>query len=119
MKTALEVFSDNLDQLLAKQEKTQADLARYMKVSTATASDWCNAHKMPRVDKIKAIANWLHVSMGDLLEERHYMDDESAELANFLRENPDYKVLFSAVQNVRPEDISFVKEMIERMTPHE
>lgn len=72
MKTALEVFSDNLDQLLAKQEKTQADLARYMKVSTATASDWCNAHKMPRVDKIKAIANWLHVSMGDLLEERHY-----------------------------------------------
>lgn len=37
-------------------------------------------------------------------------------MAQFLYENPDYKVLFDASRKVKKEDIQFVKEMIDRMS---
>lgn len=37
-------------------------------------------------------------------------------MAQFLYENPDYKVLFDASRKVKKEDIEFVKEMIDRMS---
>jgi transcriptional regulator with XRE-family HTH domain len=52
-----------------EKDKTQADLYRYMKVSSATVSDWCNAKKLPRMDKIQSIANWLMVDLSELLYE--------------------------------------------------
>lgn len=120
MKTAIEIFADNLNYFLSKNQKTQSDLAKYMHVSTATASDWCNAKKMPRVDKLKSIANYFHINLSDLVDDRrddtYYLDTESAEIVNFMKQNPDYKVLFDAVQDVRPEDINLVKSLIERMT---
>lgn len=36
-------------------------------------------------------------------------------MAEFLYRNPDYKVLFDASRKVKPEDIDFVKQMIDRM----
>ena len=61
------IFSANLNRLLELHEKTQADLYRYMGVSSATVSEWCNGKKLPRMDKIQSIANWLHVDVSDLL----------------------------------------------------
>ena len=43
-------------------------------------------------------------------------DKEAKEAAQFLYENPDYKVLFDASRKVKKEDIDFVKQMIDRMT---
>ena len=65
----IEVFSRNLRRWLSLEGKTQAELARYMKVSSATASDWCNGRKMPRSDKLQSICNWFNISLVDLLEE--------------------------------------------------
>ena len=68
------IFSANLVRLLDMHEKTQADLYRYMKVSSATVSDWCNGKKLPRMDKIQSIANWLRVNVSDLLYEQDFSD---------------------------------------------
>jgi len=65
-----EIFSKNLKYYLELNEKTQADLRRYMGVSSATASDWCNARKIPRTDKIRTICAWLGVELEDLLTEK-------------------------------------------------
>ncbi len=51
-------------------EKSQADLCRFIKVSSATVSDWCNGVKMPRTDKIQSICNWLSIDLSDLLTEK-------------------------------------------------
>ena len=40
-------------------------------------------------------------------------------MAQFLYENPDYKVLFDASRKVKKEDIEFVKQMIDRMSNRE
>ena len=46
----------------------------------------------------------------------YYLDDDAKELAEFMLENPEYKVLFDATRNVSREDIEFVKEMLDRMS---
>ncbi|HIX67353.1 MAG TPA: helix-turn-helix domain-containing protein [Candidatus Anaerostipes excrementavium] len=69
-KTLREIFAKKLNYYLASSGKNQSDLCKYMGVSSATASDWCNANKMPRADKIEKIAHWLGVSIGDLMEDK-------------------------------------------------
>lgn len=64
------IFSKNLRRQLALNDKTQADLSKYMNVSTATVSDWCNCNAMPRMDKIIRIASWLGVGVDELLEDK-------------------------------------------------
>lgn len=68
------IFSKNLIYWLQKREKTQADLYKKMNVSSATASDWCNEKKIPRVDKLVIIAKWLNIEISDLLEQKEYND---------------------------------------------
>lgn len=122
-----ELFSKNLvEQLLAKGE-TQASMARYMKISSATASDWCNGRKMPRVDKIQALCNWLGIELSELLEEKkavqtngqkseYYLDDETREMLQFLNENPVYKRILSSSRKLKPEDLAIIEAMIERFS---
>ena len=114
------LFAENLVYWLKRREKTQADVSRYMHVSSATVSDWCHGNKMPRTDKIQSLCSWLNIELPDLLEERkegnYYLNDDARDLAQFLFDNPEYKVLFDASRKVKAEDIQFVKEMIERTT---
>ena len=65
-----EIFSENLERLLYERKKSQADMARHMHDSSATASEWVNGKKMPRADKLITLANWLHVELSDLLEDK-------------------------------------------------
>lgn len=114
------VFSENLKRLLLERDKTQADLSRYMHVSTATAANWCNGKIMPRIDKIQSICNWFCIEKSDLLdsqnkENSYYINEDARELAEFLHKSPEYKVLFDASRKVKPEDIDKVKQMIDIM----
>ena len=122
-----ELFSKNLvEQLLAKGE-TQASMARYMKISSATASDWCNGRKMPRVDKIQSLCNWLGIELSDLLEEKkdvptngqeseYYLDEETREIVELMHKDPQYRTLFSASRKLSKEDLQIIMSMIERMS---
>lgn len=72
--------------------------------------------------KIKAIATALDTTPAYLMgwedepeEPSYYLNDEAKEMADFLFKNPEYKVLFDASRKVKPEDITFVKEMMDRM----
>lgn len=47
--------------------------------------------------------------------ENYYLDEDARELAEFLYNNPEYKTLFDASRKVKPEDLEFVRQMIERM----
>lgn len=87
--TQLEIFSKNLCYYLHARQKKQADLCKYMDVSSATVSDWCNAKKMPQTKRIGDIANWLNIQVTDLFDDT--LPDESKltitaddELMNFI-----------------------------------
>ena len=112
-------FAKRLNHFLELNGYNQADLARHMKVSTATTAKWCTGQTMPRIDKIQSICNWLGIEKSDLLEDKandgYYLNADARDLAQFLFDNPDYKVLFDASRKVKREDIEFVKNMIDRM----
>jgi transcriptional regulator with XRE-family HTH domain len=48
--------------------------------------------------------------------EPYYLNDDARDMAQFMFENPEYKVLFDASRKVKKEDIQFVKEMIDRLS---
>ena len=79
-------FAKNLTRLLYERGKTQADLYKYMGVSSAAVSDWCNGKKMPRSDKLQAIANLLCVNISDLLFEKSEDIEINTALFNEKRE---------------------------------
>ena len=58
------------------------------------------------------------VKNGDRLKS-YYYNLEARELAQFLYENPDYKVLFDASRNVKKDDIEFVKQMLDKFKEQE
>ena len=51
----------------------------------------------------------------DVASAHYYLNDDARELAQFMFENPEYKVLFDASRKVKKADIEFVKQMIDRI----
>lgn len=114
-------FAEMLKYYLMMNNKTQSDLVNDLGYDKSTVSNWCAGLRVPKVDVIIDIADYLHVNVGDLIEDNrnedsYYLNDDARDMAQFLYENPDYKVLFDASRKVKREDIQFVKEMIDRMS---
>lgn len=119
------IFSRNLTYYLEKHNRSQADLAKYIGVSTASVSNWCKGIKLPRMDKVDKMCSFFQINRSDLMEEKnhndsdsqpsYYANPEARDMAQFMFENPEYKVLFDASRKVKKEDIDFVKQMIDRV----
>ena len=113
-------FYKNLRKYMSAEGKTQADLCRYMKISGATASDWYNGVKIPRIDKLQAIADWLGIELSDLLSDKpkpddgYYVDDYVRDLARFLHHSPEYRVAFDATRKVKADDLETVISVLDK-----
>lgn len=117
-----EIMAKNIKRFMNIKGINQTQMCNDLGLKFMTVSDWVNAKTYPRIDKIEMMARYFGVTKADLVEEasestipEYYLDPEAAELAEFLHKNPDYKVLFDASRNVKPEDIEFVRQMIDRM----
>ena len=119
------LFAKNLNHYLHANGKNQLDLANHLGVSTSAVSAWCRGAKIPRMDKVDAMCKYFGIKRSDLMEDKnsksdsYYLNDNAREMAQFLYENPEYKVLFDATRKVKKDDIQFVKEMIDRMNGRE
>ena len=115
-----EIFSKNLRRMMEQRDMTQLELSKRLGVSSASVNNWVSGTKNPRMDKVDKMCEIFGCKRSDLMqehteEEPYYHDPESRDLANFLFENPEYKLLFSACRKVKKEDLEFVREMIDRM----
>lgn len=116
------IFSKNLRKYMDLNEKTQIDLINDLGFNKSAVSTWYNGTRLPRMDKVEILAKYLGISRSDLIEDKsdsheqtYYLDDDARDLAQFMFENPEYKVLFDASRKVKKDDIEFVKQMIDRM----
>ena len=107
--------------LCAKRNKSVTEVEKELGYSNGSLTK----NNYLRSDRLQAIADYFGVTMEYLMTgedpeqvstegNKYYFDDEAAELADFAHKNPEYKVLFDASRNVKPEDINFVLEMIKR-----
>ena len=100
-------------------------MAEKLGISRSTIGMYETGAREPDFETLEAIADFFNVDTDYLLgrtskttilpESSYYYNEEAREMAQFLFENPEYKVLFDATRNVKKEDIAFVKEMIDRL----
>lgn len=115
------IFARNLQHFLSLSDKQPVDLVNDLKIPFSTVSNWLSGEKFPRPVNQQMLADYLGVKVSDFtktddsIPESYYLNDDAKDLAEFLYKNPNYKVLFDASRKVKPEDIEFVKNLIERM----
>ena len=121
--TIRRIFSRNLKRLLDMNDKQAVDIVRDLKIPFSTVSNWINGQKMPRMGKIEMLADYLHCDKSDLIEDKgdqvpdsYYLTDDARDLAQFLFEHPEYKVLFDGVRKVKKEDLEVIKALLERFS---
>lgn len=117
------LVAKNLRRIMYEHGKTQAEVAKDLNISKATLSSWMNGTRIPRMNKVDLLCHYFNCKRADIMEDHetdepeqhYYLDDDAREMAEFMLNNPDYKVLFDASRKVKKEDIEFVRQMIERM----
>lgn len=67
---AKDIFAKNFKKCMDRANKNQSDIVTDLGITASTVSDWVNAKKYPRVDKMQFLANYLGVLISDLREEK-------------------------------------------------
>ncbi len=99
-----DVFAKNLSYYLSYYDKDAADICRDLNIAPSTFSDWQNAKKYPRIDKIELLANYFDIKKSDLIEdkERNLFPD-------------DLDILFDKHKDILTEsDKTLIKTIIEQ-----
>lgn len=117
-------FKTVLKELRTSRELTQKELSDRIGISRSALCMYELGKREPDLETLEAIADYFNVDIDYLmgrtnkttiLPESYYLDAEARELAEFLKANPEYKVLFDASRKVKRKDIDFVRQMIERL----
>lgn len=109
-------FARLLKYYLSLNDKTQTDLVNALGYDKSTVSGWCSGSRVPKLDVIIDIANYLHVSPGDLIIEtddtHYYVNPETREIAQEIYNNKELSLLFDAAKDAEPEDLETVHTML-------
>ncbi len=94
-----------------------------LKTTKSMISRWENDLSTPTNAYLSAYAKYFNLDLNELLginpPTGYYNDPEVAELAEELRTNPDYRILFDASKDLTKEDINTVLKIIEGLKARE
>lgn len=103
--TAREIFVKNLRFFMETKGITQADICRELKVSSATASDWCTGKKYPRVDAMQRLADLLGIRFSTLTTEGGIESYEDEARLEALHQDPRLGLLFDRTRKMSHADV--------------
>lgn len=61
-------FSKNLNYYMKLRNKTQTDIINDLDINKSAISSWCNGTRLPRMNKVEALCQYLNINVSDLLE---------------------------------------------------
>lgn len=64
------IFSSNLRKYMSLNNKTQVDLINDLGFNKSAVSTWCNGTRLPRMDKVGALAKYFGIRRSDLIEDK-------------------------------------------------
>lgn len=102
-----EIFAKNLKYYLNYYQTDRNKICNDLEIPASTFSDWLNAKKYPRIDKIELLANYFNIKKSDLIEDK------------YKNQNPDeLDVLFDQHKDILTDDdketIKFIIEKRKR-----
>lgn len=122
------LFAGRLRELRSQRGLTQSELANRIGVNKQTISQYERGVREPNFETLDALCDYFNVSSDYILGKEdvtmryvdakglemldsdelapYYIDPDARDLANFLKDNPEHKVLFDASRKVKKEDIS-------------
>ena len=66
-----EIFAKNLKYYLNYFQIDRNKICNDLEIPASTFSDWLNAKKYPRIDKIELLSNYFNIKKSDLIENKH------------------------------------------------
>lgn len=69
--TYKKIFSQNLNYYMSLNRKTQSDIINDLGYNKSAVSTWCNGTRLPRMDKVDALAKYFGINRSDLIEEKN------------------------------------------------
>ncbi len=110
-------FAHLLKYYLTLNGKTQTDLVHALGYDKSTISGWCSGARVPKIDTIIDIADYLNVEPGNLIIEneyasKSYLDPETAKKAQEIFKNKELSLLIDTAMDASPEDIQTVHTML-------
>lgn len=62
------IFAKNLNYYMNLRGKTQTDIIESLNINKSAISSWCNGTRLPRMNKVQLLADYLNVNLSDLIE---------------------------------------------------
>lgn len=95
-----------------------SDVAKGTGISAVVFSEWKKGKSTPKLDKLQKIAAFFSVPVtyftGENSSGAIYLDDETKELLDVLRQRPEMRTLFKVSKNASKDDIETAVKIIEK-----
>ena len=134
-------FSKIFIELRKSKNLTQEDMAKALGVGSSTIGMWETGKRTPTRAKYEEISDYFNVDIDYLYgktnikrrvmydesgneytytpegnsKSNYYFDAETAAMAQELFDNPEYRMLFDAARDSRPEDLQMAADMLTRL----
>lgn len=107
---------ERIEQLRKNRKISQGNLEKELGFSNGSISKWRNSN--PTTERLQKIADYFGVSVDYLMTgeekegDKYYLNEETAEMAQAIFENPDLRVLFDAAKDATSEDLKTTYDML-------
>lgn len=117
-------IAENIKKIREQYGLTQAELGEIAGVSDKAVSTWENGTAEPRMGAIQKIAEHFGITKGSIVDDKdqtsgqnegYYFDDEAAELAQEIYEDPELRVLLKAKRDLSKDDMEVIVNMIKAL----
>lgn len=85
------IFAKNLNYWMQVRGKTQSDIINDLDINKSAISSWCNATRIPKINTISILADYLHINLSDLLEDKNDSSKDQNEYISKIPLLSDYK----------------------------
>lgn len=111
------ILSKNLKHFIEKSGKEQKQIAIELGYNVTTFNQWVVGKAIPAVTILHVVAKYFGVSLEELVNENegYYERTDTAQMAQKLFEDSNYRILFDAAKDSRPEDLQMAADLLKRL----
>lgn len=110
------IIAKNLRYYMYEREKTQAMMAKDLGINKATISCWMNGTRIPRMDALERVCNYLHITKSQLIEERQEEAQQDDKVKEEKVRIPVYGQVAAGIPMEMIEDIEDYEDIPKAMT---